>query len=240
MKRLSGLTFVFAILMLVFIILLVFLRYPFPFYPLMSWQDVIDLLTPLVLIPVYWLMFRRASQRQANLTEEVLFVIVASVWVLGHGMHLAANSIDNLIEGLAKKGVLDVTGSAIYQLAYFTDEHLSHYFWHIGMIGLAILILYREWVAPSIQSPVWGLTWAAGVIHGFTLFCVFLEGQTVLLGLPFTGLITLTTLLWGRKKIKEMPILAFFFVSCLLAFVLLVGWWIYWGGFPQFSDVGLI
>jgi hypothetical protein len=35
-------------------------------------------------------------------------------------------------------------------------------------------------------------------------------------------------------------VLAFFFVVCLLAFVLFTGWGLYWGGFPQFSDVGLL
>jgi len=240
MKRLSGLTLLFALLFLVFILLLVFLRFPFPAYPLMSWQDALDLLTPLVLIPVYWLMFRRASQRQASLSEEVLFLILASVWVLGHGMHLAANSLDNLIEGLAKKGGLDVTGSSIYQLTYFMDEHLSHYLWHTAVIGLAILIMYREWLMPSNHETGWGLTGIGAVLHGFTLFCIFLEGQTVLLGLPFTGLIALTTLIWGRKKIKEMPVLAFYFLACLLAFLLLAGWGIFWGGFPQFTDVGLL
>ncbi len=57
MKRLSLLTLTFAMLSLVFIILLVFLRFEFPLYPLMSYQDALDVLTPLVLIPIYWLLF---------------------------------------------------------------------------------------------------------------------------------------------------------------------------------------
>lgn len=34
----------------------------------------------------------------------------------------------------------------------------------------------------------------------FTYFCIFLEGQTVLLGLPSASAIALLMLLWGRKE----------------------------------------
>ena len=61
MKRMSLLTLVFAILSLIFFLGLVFLRTPFSLYPLMSYQDALDLLTPLILIPIYWLMFKYAS-----------------------------------------------------------------------------------------------------------------------------------------------------------------------------------
>jgi hypothetical protein len=79
-----------------------------------------------------------------------------------------------------------------------------------------------------------------GWCAGFTYFCVFLEGQTVLLGLPFAVSVTLITLLWGRKRLANRPLLAFFFASCLLATILFVVWGFYWGGFPEFSEVGLI
>jgi hypothetical protein len=45
-RRLSLWTLVFAILSLIFFLLLIFLRIPFPLNPLMSYQDAIDLLTP--------------------------------------------------------------------------------------------------------------------------------------------------------------------------------------------------
>jgi hypothetical protein len=80
----------------------------------------------------------------------------------------------------------------------------------------------------------------AGFVYGFTYFCIFLEGQTVVLGLPFAILITLLTLIWGWRKLAQQPVLAFFFFACLVAILLFTGWGLYWGGFPQFSDVGLI
>ncbi len=161
-------------------------------------------------------------------------------WVLGHGMHLAANSIHNLAVVLANSQVMDIRGTNLYALTYFYDERLSHYLWHIGILGMVGLLVYREWRSPAGNQTVWWATLLGGVIYGFTYFCIFLEGQTVLLGLPFALLVILITLLWGRKKLAGQPLLAFFFTSCLLATIFFVVWGLYWGGFPEFSQVGLI
>jgi hypothetical protein len=234
------LTLIFAVISLIFFILLIFLRTPFPPYPLMSFQDALDLLFPLVILPIYWLMFISASHQPIKLSEAIVFVILAGIWVDGHGMHLSSNSINNLIGSLSNQAVIDVTKTDIYQLTYFYDEHLSHFIWHFGVIGLAALILYREWRQPASLPPLWWTTILAGIIYGFTLFAIFIEGGTVILGLPFTGLVTLIVLVLGRQKLVDHPLLAFFFVACAFAFVLFVGWGSYWGGFPQFSEAGLI
>jgi hypothetical protein len=240
MKRLSLITLAFAVLSLVFFLLLIFFRIPLPLYPLMSYQDALDLLTPVVLIPVYWLLFRFATGEGSSLWEEIAFMVLAAVWVEGQGMHLAANSINNLIEGLASRQVMDIQGTDIYQLTYFIDEHLSHYLWHIGLVGLAVLLIYRDWKRPVGILTQWWAAILGGMIYGFTLGCVFLEGQTVALGLPFVVIVTLLGLTWGRRHLAHKPVLAFFFISCLVAAVLFVGWGLYWGGFPQFSEVGFI
>ena len=240
MKRLSLLTLLFAVLCVVFFLLLIFFRTPFPLFPLMSYQDALDILTPLVLIPVYWLLFRSSAREGAGRAEEIAFMALAAFWVLGQGMHLSANSINNLAEGLAKKGGVDITGTSIYQLTYFYDEHLSHYLWHLGVLGLAALLIYREWRRPVGAVTTWWAAILGGLLYGFTYFCIFLEGQTVPLGLPFAAILSLLTLLWGRKRLAQQPVLAFFFLACLLAFILFAGWGLYWGGFPQFTDVGLI
>ena len=240
MKHLSLLTLVFSIFFAVFFLLLVFFRIPFPPYPLISYQDVFDILTPLVLIPLYWLLFKYSASGESRLAEEITFMVLAAVWVLGQGMHLAANSIDNLAEGLAREGGINIIRTDIYTLTYFLDEHLSHYLWHAGILGLTALLIYREWRRPAGVKTIWWATIIAGLIYGFTSFCIFLEGQTVLLGLPFTIIIILLTLIWGREKLAQQPLLGFFFVASLVVAGLLIGWGVYWGGFPQFSDVGLL
>lgn len=240
MKRIPLLTLAFSILSVTFFLLLIFFRSPFPIYPLMSYQDALDILTPLVLFPVYGALFRAASKERANLREESAFLVLAGFWAAGQGMHLSANSLNNLIEGLARNGTVDILETSIYQLSYFYDEHLSHYLWHIGVIGLAALLVVREWRSPAGTATRWWVVAVSGLFYGFTCFCIFLEGQTVVLGLPFTLIISLVILIRGRRKLHQQPLLAFFFISFAVAAVLLSGWGLYFGGFPQFSDVGLI
>lgn len=240
MKSISFQTLFFAIFSLIFIILLVFLTSEFQPYPLISFQDAFDLLTPLVLIPIYWLLFKSGSADQAKPSEEITFLVFAAIWVEGQGMHLSANSINNLIGTLAQRQIIDVTTTDIHRLTYFFDEYLSHFLWHIGVLGLAALLVYREWRQPAGETTVWWAVAPAGVIYGFTYFAIFLEGQTTVIGFPFAAILVAFTLLSQRKHLHQRPVLAFFFISCLLAFLLFTGWGLYHGGFPEFSDVGLI
>ncbi len=236
MNRLSLLTLIFAVLSLVFFLLLIFLRIPFPLYPLMSYQDAIDLLTPLVLIPIYWLMFKSVARGGAGLADEMAFMVMSAFWAAGQGMHLSANSLNNLMGNLSKNQVIDVTGTDIFRLTYFYDEHLSHYVWHIGVLGLAALLIYEGWRQLADEKTDWRMVIPAGVLYGFTYFCIFLEGQTLPIGLPFATVVTLLILIWGRKKLAQQPVLAFFFVTCLLASILYIGWGVYWRGFPSILE----
>ena len=231
-KRLSLLTLIFAILSLTFFLLLVFLRIPFSAYPLMNWQDALDILTPLVLIPIYWLMYRGVTTGRQSQASEIVFMVVAAFWAMGQGMHLSANSIDNLIGYLARDAVIDVSHTDLFTLTYFYDEYLSHFLWHIGVVGLAGLLIYESWRNTVVEKTNWGLVVPAGVLYGFTAFCFFVEGNTLSIGIPFAAIVTLLVLIWGRKKISEQPVLAFFFVTCLVAFILFAAWRLYWGCFP--------
>ena len=231
MKKLSSLILVFAILSVVFFLLLIFLRIPSPLYPLMSYQDTIDILTALVLIPIYWRLYKYTTGGSTE-AGEMSFMVLAAMWAVGQGMHLSANSINNLIGNLAKNQVIDITATDVYRLTYFYDEDLSHYLWHIGIVGLAALLIYKGWRRPTEEPTDWRLIVPAGVLYGFLLFCIFLEGGTLPLGLPFVAVVTAMILIWGRAKLARQPILAFFFLSCLLALLMMGGWRLYWGCFP--------
>ena len=236
MKRLSLLALIFAFLSLVFFLLLVFLRIPFVTYPLMSWQDALDVLTPLVLIPIYWLMYRGVASGRNSLTSEIVFMVMSAFWVMGQGMHLSANSINNLGGYLARDGVVDVKPTDLYTLTYFYDEYLSHYLWHIGVVGLAALLIYESWHQPMDERTDWKLVVPAGILYGFTCFCFFVEGNTMILGLPLVTSVSLLILIWGRGKLAQQPILAFFFAAFLFTFLLFAGWGLYWGGFPPIME----
>ena len=58
--------------------------------------------------------------------------------------------------------------------------------------------------------------------------------------MPFAALVVLFTLVWGRKKLRQQPLLPFFLVAYLVATLFFAGWAIYWGGLPEFSEVGII
>jgi hypothetical protein len=239
LQSLSLLTLSFAVLTFVFILIVVFLRIAFPLYPMVSYQDVFGILTPLVFIPVYWLLFRNAG-RETSLGQEIAFMVLAALWVQGQGIHLSTNSIDNLVEALARNHVLDIKATDIYHLTYFLDERLSHYLMHTGMLGLAALLIYREWRSPSGAATSWWAAVPAGVIYGFSYFCLFIEGQDVALGLPFALLLSLFVAIRGRQRLARQPVLAFFFITGLMALLLFAIWGLYWGGFPQFSDVKML
>ncbi len=232
MKRLSLLTLIFAFLSVVFFLVLIYVRIPFPLSPLMSYQDAFDLLTPLLLIPIYGLLYKHVTCNRSALPSELAFMVFAGFWAAGQGMHLSANSIDNLIGNLAKQAAIDVTGTQIFTLTYFYDEYLGHYIWHIGVIGLGALLVYENWRHPSDETTDWRLVIPAAVLYGFLLFCIFLEGNTLLIGLPFILAITLIVLLAGRRKLGTQPVVAFFFASCTLALLMIAGWWLYWGCLP--------
>lgn len=240
MKRLPLISLVLAILFAILFLGLVFFRIPFPLYPLMSWQDAVDILTVLILLPLFWVLFKNSASKPASLTEEIVFILFSALWVFGHGMHLSANSIDNLIEGLAKKGVLDVTGTDVYTLTYFYDETLSHFLRDIGLLGFVALMIYHEWISPAGVKTYWWPCIVGGIVFGITFFLVYLEGNTVAIGYPFALAITLLTLLWGRKRLNHQPLLAFFFIAFLTAALFYTGWGIYFGGWPPPSELGLI
>jgi hypothetical protein len=240
MTRLSNLTLLFAFASLFFILLLILFRVPFPLYPLISIQDALDLLTPFVLIPLYWLLFRHAGRGPATPRQEIVFVLLAALWVTGHSQHLAANSIHNLSGKLADAGTLDIAGTDLFTLIYFFDERLSHILWYSGIVGLAAVLVEREYSAPAQAPTAWWAAILAGVIYGFTFFASFLEGQAVAIGLPFALLVVIFGLLGQRRHLSQRPVLAFFTVACGLALLLFLGWGLYWRGFPEFSAVGLI
>jgi hypothetical protein len=232
-SRLNRLILVFSVAFAVFFMVPPFLSSQFGPYPLMKVADVFDLFTPLVLIPLYWLLYQVGQEKRPSLGEGVAFTVLAALWVLGQGMHLAANSIGHLLE--------EMSGSDAYVLTYFYDETLGHILWHSGVMALSALLQVRQWRNPfSGERASLGLLLPAGIIHGLTFFVIVIEGGTALLAIPFALIAVLAVLIWGRGKLREQPLLLFFLVSYIVAMLFMAGWGIYWRGLPQFSELGFI
>jgi len=136
MKRLPVLILTFAIAFLVFFFGPPLLGKPFSPYPLMKIADVFDIFTPLVLLPLYWLLYRLGQKEPLKLPGIIAFFVFAAFWAEGQGMHLSANSIGHLLKG--------IESSDIYKLTYFYDEVLGHYLWHLGMVGYRPLSFFAN------------------------------------------------------------------------------------------------
>jgi hypothetical protein len=222
----SSVILVFAIAFAAFFSLPAILGQPFPPYPLMHWGDVVDLFTPLVLIPLYWLLLRDASGGAVGAVATVVFLLLAALWVEGQGMHLSANSISNLLGA----GTTDV-----HELVYFYDEVLSHYIWHFAIIGLSVLplVFAGRAVVVAGASVRWAAIVPASILYGLTYFLAVAEGQTVPLGLPAAALIVLWLLLGKRRLARSDNLVAFFLVGYGLAVVVFTGWYLYFGCFAE-------
>jgi hypothetical protein len=113
--------------------------------------------------------------------------------------------------------------------------------WHFGIFGLSALILLRQIRNPFTekQASSWMII-LAGIIHGFTLFVIVVEAETAPLGVTYVIVVALFGLIWGWKRFRYQPLLLFFFITCLIAVLFFAGWGAYWGGLPEFSEVGII
>ncbi len=232
-KRLSAYALLFSILFAIFVLGPPFLGINFGPYPLMKVADVMDLLTPLLLLPFYWLLFRVSARTPATTGENVVFMVLVAFWALGQGMHLAGNSIGHLTEGMA--------GTDVFKLTAFYDETLSHYLWHFGVIGLTVLLMYRQWKNPFGESAKIGASSVvAGVIYGFTFFAMVIEGATWPMGLPLAVIAAILAVIWIGGRQARKPVIVTFFVGYSFAIVLFAVWAIWQHGLPEFSKVGFL
>lgn len=220
----------FAIAFIVLFLAPPFLPYRFPLYGLINWADVVDLLTPLVLIPLYWLLLTETGRRP-DTPEVLVFLVLAAAWVDGHGIHLAANAIGHLMK--------NEPGPA-RDLTEFWDERFGHYLWHGAALGLSGLVLFAAARAPAAAR---GARWnglVAAAIYGFALFLIGDEGGTAPLLLVFA--VAFVAVAWTqRARVLASPVLTMLGGGYALMIVLFGIWFVYWGGrLPQFSELGWI
>ena len=210
---------------------------PWPGNALIGVGTALDLLSPLIMLPLYMLLYQWGHNRtlaQPSMWWGLSFLVFAVLWVEGHSIHLPANAIS-----LALKAAN--IGGKPYGVTYLFDEVISHYLWHLGMVGLSALVVVREWLKPVPgQSTPWMLIMPAGLVYGGIFFGAVTEGGTWPLGLTFAVIFGVGGLLLGRAKLRTQPLLTFFSTGYLVATVCFIVWAVLWGGMPQFTEVGLI
>jgi hypothetical protein len=206
----------------------------FPLYPLLTVGEILDLLTPVVLIPLGWLAFRAAAPESPSTRQILVFVGVAALLIEGQAMHFAANAIGHYV--VAGEGDLA-------RLTHDLDETLSHFIWHGGIIGLALLIAWRAWHARAIPTSVRASIMIAGaaLVYGATYFLMVIEGGTAMLGLPAAVAIGGIGAWVAGRRIMGRPGVAVFVLGSIFAVALMVVWAAMNGWtLPEFSEVGLL
>ena len=76
MKRLSAIILLFTIAFAIFFIGPPLLGKPLDPYPLMNVADVFDILTPWVLLPLYWLLYRKSQPGPVSMSGIIVLVML--------------------------------------------------------------------------------------------------------------------------------------------------------------------
>lgn len=177
------------------------------------WADWVDLLVPYAVVGSAAAVLASA---RAGPRAWTLLVASGLLYTQGHGIHLAANSIANVEPSDA---------------VHLWDETVGHWLWYGGLAGLVATLAYALDDVPWSRS-IWGA--AGSVVFGLTIFTNSVEGGTVMLGLA-SGAVFVAWGLRRRGRAPELLVPAYAVtIACLL------GWGLYWGGFPQFSELGWI
>ena len=203
----------------------------FPLKTGMEWGDALDIATPFVVFALVWLLASRTVGALDGGATLVL-LLIAVVWSQGQGMHLASNSIGH-----------QVTGGEGSGLVHFYDEVLSHYIWWVAILALPVylfVLMFRDKALALGGSPFAALPAAA--VFGSVMGVDAIESAVVPMALPaFVAIAGLAAYLFGTTpRLRGVELFAFTGASTFVALAVLAGWGVYYGGWPEPSEVGLI
>lgn len=214
-RKVGVIAFAYGAAHLVFIVAPPFLSRPFGASGLRT-GDILDLATPLILVPLGWLLFRVAAPQPPSALGIGVFMLLAVVWVQGQASHLAANAIGHLV----------VETGDLQHLVDYLDEELSHQMWHGAVIGLAALTMRRAWTAPP--QAMAGRTVAAmligAVLFGATFFSMVVEGVTWPFALPAALILLVAGVVAKDGRPVSRPVIGFFVVAFAVALGLSATW----------------
>jgi len=202
----------------------------------LSVGDLLGLLTPYVIgiaIALTWRQIRGVCAPNTDCIRPTFLLLAGfALYTSGHGINLAANAI--------ARHLLGQFGSPLYRLTYFLDEHLGHLLWHAG-----VLVVSVGFLAPRLRPTAVRLVpvVVGGLCFGFAYFTDAVEGQTVPMMLPAAIVVPFVS--WMRFRGADTtshtnPVLLFYAVGYAFALISFAVWLAWQGGFPQFSERGII
>jgi hypothetical protein len=180
------------------------------------WADWIDIATPYVVVGAAAGALRGAGASRATWGW---FWFGAVLYTQGQGIHLAANSVANAIEGDDP------------DVVHLWDEVVGHYLWYAGMALLVAALAS----ALADRRPRGGVgAHLVAALVGFTHFTNSVEGQTAYLGIG----VAVVLAGWGLLARDGMG--RYLLSSYGLSVLLFAVYGIWQQGFPEFSDLGWI
>jgi len=126
------------------------------------------------------------------------------------------------------------------ELIYYYDEIFSHYLVWNGYFAVLLLIVF-------FGANIIGLTrsrifYPSAIIHGLLLAVACIEGQSVYILYGYLFLLGVM-ILWSRASqgvCCNSIFRDYYGTSAAVAFVVVTAWGIYFGGFPEPSQLGLV
>jgi hypothetical protein len=177
-------------------------------------EAAVDVLTPFVVALATFAVLRSFGLPASAVA---LAVGAGVLYVHGHGIHLAANSIHN--EGIEN------------DVVYFWDERFGHIEAVLGWFGLVAALCVAERDATE-RSPLSAPWLAAGaLVLGWTFFTSTVEGQTWWMQLPAAAAFAV----WARRA--RRPLLSAAAGAFAVGALLIAVWAAWHGGVPEFSDL---
>lgn len=178
-------------------------------------EAAVDVITPFAVVAATALVL--ASLGGPRGVPLFVAVVAGVLYVHGHGVHLAANSIHN--EGIEN------------DVVYFWDERFGHIEAVLGWFGLVGALCLAERASQRVRDASAAVLGLASLVLGWTFFTSTVEGQTWWLELPATGLFVAWALRAPRPLLRASA--GAFAVGAALIGV----WAILHGGVPEFSDL---
>ena len=186
--------------------------------------DWIDLFTPIAVVGLGGLAVSRVG---ASPRTWALFGAGAVIFTLGHGIHLAANSVSNAPDPVLKNA----------DIVHLWDEVVSHYLWYSGLF---VILAAMAWAMREVHVHLGAVGSVLAVLFTVTLVNIYIEGAIAWLGLGFLAVGLTVGMAW-----RPAPISPLLTLIGGLGMVLLLTWGVAWfvvdgSVFPEFSDVGWI
>jgi hypothetical protein len=176
------------------------------------YEDFVDLLTPYAVAGPALAALGAVGASRRTWTGALAGAVA---FTQGHGIHLSANSIRH---ALGPAAPVDLW-----------DERIGHWVWFAGLAVLTGAVAHGvagaigAGRAGPLLAALVGLTWAANVV----------EAGTVPLGVVLAS--GLAALGWRTRTTATGRLLLLAFG---LSLVLVAAWGVFWGGFPQPSELG--